>query len=176
MVLIPFLWNSFAMDWYPIHWSLSHTDSIPATAPAARGIRIKNPGWFRQNAGKVANHLAVRTMASCLACGAGLEPSAHTPHTVYMKSLYRVAGQDYCRHDITRVAVVAGIRAGAGSGNIFGQLTGVSDSGRRGEPRSSRPVFGDEGHLLRLRLGQCVNPSAGQRYEHQAVICSGQGG
>ena len=45
-------------------------------------------------------------MASCVACGAELEPPVRAPHTVYMKSLYRIGGQDYCRHHI--------IRAGAG--------------------------------------------------------------
>ena len=40
-------------------------------------------------------------------------------HTaVYVKSLYRIAGQDYCRHHIIRAAVAAGVitevRAGAG--------------------------------------------------------------
>ena len=30
-------------------------------------------------------------------------------HTVYVKSLYRVAGQDYCRHHIIRAAMAAGV-------------------------------------------------------------------
>ena len=34
-----------------------------------------------------------------------------TPHTVYPKSLYRIAGQDYCRHRIIRAAVAAGLIA-----------------------------------------------------------------
>ena len=57
-------------------------------------------------------------MPSCVACGAELEPPVRTPHTVYVKSLYRIAGQDYCRHHIIRAAAAAGviteIRAGAG--------------------------------------------------------------
>ena len=32
-------------------------------------------------------------MPSCVACGAELEPPVRTPHTVYVKSLYRIAGQ-----------------------------------------------------------------------------------
>ena len=44
------------------------------------------------------------------------------PHTVYVKSLYRIAGQDYCRHHIIGAAVAAGditeIRSGAGSGTV----------------------------------------------------------
>ena len=35
-------------------------------------------------------------MPSCVACGAELEPPVRVPHTVYVKSLYRIAGQDYC--------------------------------------------------------------------------------
>ena len=49
-------------------------------------------------------------MPSCVACGAELEPPVRAPHTVYVKSLYGIAGQDYyCRHHIIRVAVPAGI-------------------------------------------------------------------
>ena len=36
-------------------------------------------------------------MPSCVACGAELEPPVRIPHTVYVRSLYRIAGQDYCR-------------------------------------------------------------------------------
>ena len=32
----------------------------------------------------------------------------HTPHR-YMKKLYRIAGQDYCRHHIVSPAVAAGV-------------------------------------------------------------------
>ena len=47
-------------------------------------------------------------MPSRIACGQELEPPVRVPHTVYVKSLYRIAGQDYCRHHIIRAAV-AGI-------------------------------------------------------------------
>ena len=57
-------------------------------------------------------------MSQCVACGAELEPPVRVPHTVYVKTLYRIAGQDYCRHHIIKAAVAAGviteIRAGAG--------------------------------------------------------------
>ena len=57
-------------------------------------------------------------MPQCVACDAELEPPVRAPHTVYVKSLYRVGGQDYCRHHIIRAAVAAGVitefRAGAG--------------------------------------------------------------
>ena len=48
-------------------------------------------------------------MSKCLACGAELEPPVRAPHTVYVKTLYCIAGQDYCRHHIIRAAVAAGI-------------------------------------------------------------------
>ncbi len=57
-------------------------------------------------------------MSRCVVCGAELEPPVRAPHTVYVKTLYRIAGQDYCRHHIIRAAVAAGVitevRAGAG--------------------------------------------------------------
>ena len=45
-------------------------------------------------------------MLSCVAGGAQLEPPVRAPHTVYVKTLYRIGVQNYCRHHI--------IRAGAG--------------------------------------------------------------
>ena len=58
-------------------------------------------------------------MPSCIACGAELESPVRTPRTVYVKSFYRIAGRDYCRHHIVRPAVNAGVIAavkpGAGS-------------------------------------------------------------
>ena len=57
-------------------------------------------------------------MAQCVACGAELEPPVRAPHTVYVKTLYRSGGQDYCRHHSIRATVAAGVitgvRAGAG--------------------------------------------------------------
>ena len=50
-------------------------------------------------------------MPDCVACGAELEPPVRTPHTVYVKILYRIGGQDYCRHHIIRAAVAAGVIA-----------------------------------------------------------------
>ena len=57
-------------------------------------------------------------MPKCAFCGAELEPPVRAPHTVYVKTLYRIAGQDYCRHHVIRAAVAAGViaevRPGAG--------------------------------------------------------------
>ena len=61
-------------------------------------------------------------MPSCVAYSTELEPLARAPHTIYVKALYQVAGQTYCRHHIIRAAVAAGVitevRAGAGPGAV----------------------------------------------------------
>ena len=46
-------------------------------------------------------------MPQCVACGAELLPPVRTPHIVYVQTLYRIAGQDYCRHHVIRAAVAA---------------------------------------------------------------------
>ena len=71
-------------------------------------------------------------MPSCVACGAELEPPVRTPHTVYVKSLYRIAGQDYCRHHIIRAAVVAGVinEVKAGAGPVVAVTRGASSDER----------------------------------------------
>ena len=48
-------------------------------------------------------------MPQCAACVTESEPPVRVPHTVYVKSLYRVGGQDYCRHHIIKAAVAAGV-------------------------------------------------------------------
>ena len=48
-------------------------------------------------------------MAQCATCCAELEPPVRAPHTVYVKTLYRIGGQDYCRHHIIRAAVATGV-------------------------------------------------------------------
>lgn len=50
-------------------------------------------------------------MAQCATCGAELEPPVRASHTIYVKTLYRIGGQDYCRHHIIRAAVAAGVVA-----------------------------------------------------------------
>ena len=67
-------------------------------------------------------------MPQCVACGADLEPPVRAPHTVYVKSLYRIAGRDYCRHHIIRAAVAAGVIAEIRAG------TGPVAAGTRGVP------------------------------------------
>ena len=95
---------------------------MDGTPPCSAGATVKEddqPSQVAQyNAGNQSDHQEVRTMASCVACGSELEPPVRAPHTVYVKTLYRIAGQDYCRHHIIRAAAAAGviteIRAGAG--------------------------------------------------------------
>ena len=63
-------------------------------------------------------------MPSCVACGKELEPPARAPHhTNYVKSLYQLAGQTYCRHHVIKAAVAAGVikevRVGAGPDIAF---------------------------------------------------------
>ena len=50
-------------------------------------------------------------MPQCVACGAELEPPFRAPHTVYVKSLHRIAGQEFCRHHIIRATVADGVIA-----------------------------------------------------------------
>ena len=42
------------------------------------------------------------------------------PDTVYMKTLYRIAGQDYCRHHIIKAAVAAGLIIDRAHGRLCG--------------------------------------------------------
>ena len=85
-------------------------------------------------------------MPQCVACGAELVPPVRAPHTVYVNKLYRVGGQDYCRHHIIRAAVAAGVltevRAGAGPVAVA----------RRGAPRlgMTSPIGADPMYAITL--------------------------
>ena len=48
-------------------------------------------------------------MPNCVACGTELEPPVRAPHTVYVKTLHRIGGQEYRRHHIVRAAVATGV-------------------------------------------------------------------
>ena len=103
-----------------------------AVPTPARGEHKRVTGWFHYNSGKATKHPEVRTMPSCVACGAELEPPVRTPHTVYVKSLYRIAGQDYCRHHIIRAAAAAGVitEVRAGAGPVVALTRGASSDER----------------------------------------------
>ena len=109
------------MDWIRYHAIGIHctplgTGPLCGTVP---GKTRRGAGGVHYNPVKDINHPEVRTMAQCVACGAELEPPVRAPHTVYVKTLYRIGGQDYCRHHIISAAVNAGVIAevkpGAGS-------------------------------------------------------------
>ena len=109
------------MEWMGIQCIGIHciplgTNPRPGAVPdkAQRGA-----GGFHYNPGKAANHPEVRTMPNCIACGAELEPPVRAPHTVYVKTLYRIGGQDYCRHHVIRAAVAAGVIAEVKPGGRF---------------------------------------------------------
>ncbi len=74
-------------------------------------------------------------MPNCVACGAELEPPVRVPHTVYVKTLYRIGGQDYCRHHIIRAAVAAGVitEIKPGGGPVTATHRGAS-SAEYGQP------------------------------------------
>ena len=67
-------------------------------------------------------------MPRCADCGVELEPPVRVLHTVYVKKLYSIAGQDYCRHHALGAAVAAGViievNASAGPGAIVINTSG----------------------------------------------------
>ena len=102
------------MDWYPLH-NNGYQSTARQRSGEGEGEGDKTSSLqFRQQT-KLPE---VRTMSQCATCGAELKPPVRVPHTVCVKTLYRIAGQDYCRHHIIRAAVAAGViaevKAGAG--------------------------------------------------------------
>ena len=106
------------MDWYAMHCYPFHSipmDSNRLLSAEGNGLgktTNESGGAFTttpDNSGNATNHLEVRTMLSCVAGGAQLEPPLRAPHTVYVKTLYRIGVQDYSRHHIIRAAVAAGV-------------------------------------------------------------------
>ena len=85
--------ESVAFHWVPGHGRAASWDEA--------GIHY--------NPASVINQAEVRTMPKCAFCGAELEPPVRALHTIYMKSLYRIGGQDYCRHHVIITAVALGV-------------------------------------------------------------------
>ena len=60
--------------------------------------------------------------------------AARTPHTVYVKTLYRIAGRNYCRDHIIKAAVAAGvivkIKPGSGPGTVLRRGAASGDPSR----------------------------------------------
>ena len=86
------------LNWYPVESTPLHTIGYQSIVRCHAGQNAKGPGGFHYNPGNPTHHPEVRTMPKCVACGAELELPVRTPHTVYVKTLYRIGGQDYCRH------------------------------------------------------------------------------
>ena len=90
-------------------------------------------------------------MPKCAVCVVALEPPVRTPHTVYVKSLYRIAGQDYCRHHIIKAAVAAGViaevKAGAGPVAAVAGIESCETSLGPSRRRRSPPTNGAAGSV-----------------------------
>ena len=115
--------ESSGIQWAAIHSMACQSISFCAMATAGREKDKRVRGRFHYNLGNTINHPEVKAMPSCVACGKELEPPARAPHTNYVKSLYQLAGQTYCRHHVIKAAVAAGVikevRVGAGSDVVF---------------------------------------------------------
>ena len=112
MVSIALLWKPFAGDGLismaikcnPYQWITNHRAARRTTGSGKRQTR---PDIFSLQCRQEVKPPGDEIIPSCGACGAELEPPVRAPHTVYVKSLYRISGQDYCRHDIIKAAVAA---------------------------------------------------------------------
>ena len=114
--------DTIPMEWIPMHCIPIHSIPMDKNRPRdtvgdRSGKRAKESGAVHYDAGNVRspggeNNAQMR----CLRLKAN-RPSV--PHTVYVKSLYRIGGQECCRHHIVRAAVAAGVitevKPGAGS-------------------------------------------------------------
>ena len=89
--------------------------------PGERDRRI--PGPFHYNSGNAINHPEVKACPAALPVKKNWSRPPRAPHTNYVKTLYQLAGQTYCRHHVIKAAVAAGVirevRAGAGSDTSF---------------------------------------------------------
>ena len=104
MISISLDWNGsgHGMDWHPLLSCALHTNGWQSTAQRG-GQRVgendkRVRGRFHYDAGNDTETTEGENMPSYVACGAELELPVRVPHTVYVKILYRIAGQDYCRH------------------------------------------------------------------------------
>ena len=96
------------------------------------GRAQRGAAGFHCNAASAINHPEVRTVPKCVACGTELVPPVRVPNTVYPKILYRIGGQDYCRHHIIRAAVAASVIAEVkpGAGPVATVSRGASSEER----------------------------------------------
>ena len=80
----------YAVDCYPFHSIPMDSNRLLSAEGNGLGKTTNESGGAftttPDNAGNATNHLEVRTMLSCVAGGAQLEPPVHAPHTVYVKT------------------------------------------------------------------------------------------
>ena len=96
---------SIAIQFTTYQWMAIDCSAQRATVRRKRKTR---PGAVQYNAGNVRSP-GGEILPNCVACGSELEPPVRAPHPVYVKTLYRIGGQDYCRHHIVRAAVAAAV-------------------------------------------------------------------
>ena len=82
-----------ALESIPYQCNSSLAQAPSGHPPGERDKRVS--GWFHYNSGKATNHPEVRTLPKCAFCDDELVPPVRTPHTGYVKTLYRVGGQGY---------------------------------------------------------------------------------
>ena len=134
------------MDWTGIQWYGMESSTIgyqvhdPAPSLAKR---YGAPVVFTTIRATPTNYPDVGTMPKCAACGAELKLPVRTPHTVYVKTLYRVAGQDYCHHHIIRAVVAVSIIAEVNhnDGTPVARLIGERPRAGMVGPTSAEPVY-----------------------------------
>ena len=106
-------YQSSAYHWIGLDWIALRS---PARVNEKRqlgafiNIGVNDPTAILSNGGD--------TMANCFICQTELAPPARARHTVYVRKLFLLGGQTYCRHHIIQAAVAAGVisevKAGAG--------------------------------------------------------------
>ena len=137
------------LDCYAMHWNPLHNSRWDCVAGQRPGISAKGCGQFSLRSSYATHRPEVRTMPNCIACGAELEPPVRVPHTVYVKTLYRIVGQDYCRQHVIRAAVAAGCPASSTRSNRWPApwwpRTGECFPCNTTSLSRDEPVYGDNG-------------------------------
>ena len=90
MVSMPFLWNGLVSKALPsiaYQW-ISNDRAVRRVGENDKRVRRS----VHYNGCNQSDQQEVITIPRCVACGAELEPPVRAPHTVYVKTLYRIAG------------------------------------------------------------------------------------
>ena len=108
MVCIGLVSNAYQLDWIPLRSPARVNEKRQLGAFTTIGVN--DPTAILSNGGG--------TMASCFICQTELVPPVRARHTVYVRKLFLLGGQTYCRLHIIPDAVAAGVisevKAGAG--------------------------------------------------------------